>query len=269
MSNALWLSPHLSDAGTVAASSTAGTLSASNVLTAEPTQVWRSTSGSGSYLDFDFGSAAVINAVALIGVNLGGSDTMSVFASNTSNAAARGGAALSTGNAYIGSKSTEASWPFHIVFRKFSNASPFRYWSVTFPSVAGSSVEVGRAMLGAHLQPTLNLDQDFGMEFVSADMRDRTDYNKAMLARRGNAARRFSVLYSHVDQAELLRGFNRIGRLRGNGGDLFFSLDPDDTTYFPEYSMQCTIEGLSMPSVPYFNGSGQMYGVRAQLLEVV
>lgn len=269
MANALWLSPHLSDAGTVSASTTSGSLAASNVLQYEPTQVWRSTAGSGSYLDFDLGTAAVINAVALIGVNLGGSDTMSIFASNTNNATARAGVALSTGNAYIGSKSTESSWPFHIVFRKFSNASSFRYWSITFPSVAGSNVEVGRAMLGAYLQPTINLDQDIGRERVSADMRERTDYNKAMLARRGNSARLWTATYSHVDKAEAERGFDRLSRLRGNGGDFFFSIDPEETTYFPEYSGQFTMEALSMPSVPYFNGSGQMYGFRAQMLEVV
>lgn len=269
MANALFLSPHLSDAGTVSASTTSGSLAASNVLTAEPTQVWRSTDSDGAYLDFDLGTAAAINAVALIGVNLGGSDTMSVFASNTNNATARAGVALSTGNAYIGSKSTETAWPYHIAFRKFSNASTFRYWSITFPSVAGSNVEVGRAMLGTCLQPTLNMDQDIGRDFVSADNRERTAYNKAMLARRGNTARLWTVLYSHVDEAEAERGFAKLARLRGNGGDFFFTLDPDETTYFPEYSGQFTFEQLSMPSVPFFNGSGQMYGVRTQMLEVV
>lgn len=272
MSNALWLDPYLSDLATVSASTTSGSFSASNVQNYEPTKVWRSTAGSASYLDFDFGSGVTVacTAIALIGVNLGASDTMSIFASNTSNASARAGAAISTGNAYVGSKSTESAWPYHIAFRTWSNSTAYRYWSVTFPSVAGSNVEVGRAMLGVYLQPTLNLDVDgIGIEHVSADVRDRTDYNKAMLSRRGNVARRFNVQYSHADRAELLRGFLRLSRLRGNGGDLLFSLDPAETTYFPEYTMQCTIEQLSTPAVPYFNGSGQMWALRSTLLEVV
>jgi hypothetical protein len=270
MANALWLSPYWSDLATISASTTSGSLAASNMQGYEPTQVWRSTAGSGSYIDLDFGASGAIapTAVALIGTNLGASDTMSIFGSNTSNAAARAGAATSTGNAYV-AKSTESGWPYHIAFRKFTNASSLRYWSITFPSVAGSSIDVGRLMFGAHLTPTINLDQDFVIEHVSADMRERTDYNKAMLARRGNVARRFALQYSHADVAETQRGFARLSRLRGNGGDFFFSLDPDDATYFPEYSGQFTLEQLSMPSRPYFNGSGQMWAMRASLLEVV
>lgn len=271
MANALWLSPYWSDLATISASTTAGTLVASNMQNYEPKRVWRSAGGSGSYIDLDFGAGGAIapTAVALIGTNLGASDTMSIFGSNTSNAAARAGAATSTGNAYI-VKSTESGWPYHIAFRKFTNASSLRYWSITFPSVAGSSIDVGRLMLGAHFTPTINLPPDgFAVEYVSADMTERTDYNKAMIARRGNAARRFLLQYNYVNHAEAQRGFGRLGRLRGNGGDFFFSLDPDDTTYFPEYSGQFTIEQLSMPSVPFFDGSGQMWAMRASLLEVV
>lgn len=274
MGNALWLHPYFSDLATISASTTSGSLAASNMQTAEPTQKWTSTAGSGSYIDLDFGASGAIaaTAVALIGVNLGSSDTMSVFASNTSNASARAGAALAGTSPWGSSgKSTESGWPYHIAFQKWSNSTSYRYWSITFPSVAGSSVSVGRLMLGAHLQTTLNFDVDgIGIEHVSADMRDRTDYNKAMLARRGNVARRLGIQYTHTSKAEALRGFLRLSRLRGNGGDLLFTVDPDETTYFPEYTGQFTMEQLMMPSVPAFDASGvQYWSVRTSLLEVV
>lgn len=272
MANALWLSPYWSDLATASASTTSGALVAANVQTAEPTQKWTSTAGSGSYLDLDFGASGAIaaTAIALINISLASADTMSVFASNTSNAAARAGAALAGTSPWGSSgKSTEAAWPHHIGFQKWSNSTAYRYWSVTFPSVTASAVSVGRLMLGAHLTPTQNLDQDCGFDFVSADSTDRTGYNKAMLARRGNVARRFNVTYSQVVRGEAERGFQRLARLRGNGGDFFFSLDPDEATYFPEYSMQCTIEQLSMPAVPFFTAAGQMWAVRSTLLEVV
>lgn len=272
MANALFLSPYWSDLATISASTTSGSLAASNMQTAEPTQVWTSTAGSGSYIDLDFGASGAIaaTAVALINLSIASANTIAVFASNTSNAAARAGAAISSAaSPYPGGKTTEAGWPYHIGFAKWSNSTAYRYWSVTFPTVTGSSVSVGRLMLGAYLQPTINLDQDIGRDYVSADMRERTSYNKAMLARRGNAARLWTILYSHVDEAEAERGFARLARLRGNGGDFLFCLDPDETTYFPEYTGQFTFESLSMPNVPFFNGSGQMYGVRTQMLEVV
>lgn len=274
MANALFLSPYFSDLATVSASTTSGSLAASNVQTAEPTQVWTSTAGSGSYLDLDFGASGSIaaTALALIGLSIANGNTVSVFASNTSNSHARAGSGatlVSAQSPYPGAKSTEAGWPFHIGFRSWSNATAYRYWSVVFPTVTGSSVSVGRLMLGAYQQPAINLDYDIQRELVSADMRERTAYNKAMLARRGNVARLWTVTYSHVDEAEAERGFYKLGRLRGNGGDFLFCLDPDETTYFPEYTGQFTMEALSMPSVPYFNGSGQMYGVRTQMLEVV
>lgn len=242
--------------------------------TAEPTQVWTSTAGSGSYIDLDFGASGAIaaTALALINLSIASANTWSIFASNTSNANARSGGGatfVSAQSPYPGGKTTEAAWPYHIGFASFANSTAYRYWSVTFPTVTGSSVSVGRLMLGAYLQPTLNLDQDIGRDFVSADMRDRTAYNKAMLARRGNVARLLNVLYSHVDKAEAERGFARLARLRGNGGDFLFCLDPAETTYFPEYAGQFTFEALSMPNVPFFNGSGQMYAVRTQMLEVV
>lgn len=274
MANALFLSPYWSDLATISASTTSGSLAATNMQAAEPTQLWTSTAGSGSYIDLDFGASGAIaaTALALINLSLANGNTWSIFASNTSNAHARAGSGATFASAaspYPGAKSTESGWPYHIGFATWSNTTAYRYWSVTFPTVTGSSVSVGRLMLGVALQPTINLDQDIGRDYVSADDRERTSYNKAMLARRGHAARLWTILYSHVDEAEAERGFARLARLRGNGGDFFFTLDPAETTYFPEYSGQFTFEQLSMPSVPFFNGSGQMYGVRTQMLEVV
>lgn len=274
MANALFLSPYWSDLATISASTTSGELAATNMQTSEPTQRWTSTAGSGSYIDLDFGASGAIAATALglINLSIANGNTWSVFASNTSNAHARAGSGatfVSAASPYPGGKTTEAGWPYHIGFAKWANSTAYRYWSVTFPTVTGFSVSVGRLMLGEYLQPTINLDQEIGRDMVSADNRDRTAYNKAMLARRGNAARLWAVTYSHVEKAEAERGFYRLGRLRGNGGDFLFCLDPDETTNFPEYTMQCTFESLSMPSVPWFDGSEQMYGVRTQMLEVV
>lgn len=275
MGKALWLDPYLSDLATISASTTSGTLAASNMQTAEPTQMWTSTAGSGSYIDLDFGASGAIaaTALALINLSIASANTISVFASNTSNAHARAGSGatfVSAQSPYPGGKSTQPGWPFHIGFAKWANTTAYRYWSVTFPTVTGSSVSVGRLMLGAYLQPTINLDQAVGREFVSADMRERTAYNKAMLARRGNVARLWTVIYNSLDRAEAERGFARLARLRGNGGDFLFCLDPDETTYFPEFTGQFTIEQLQMPHAPILNSSGQQaYAVRSQMLEVV
>lgn len=273
MANALWLSPYFSDLATISASTEAGTLEAENMQTAEPTQMWTSTAGSGSYIDLDFGMGFAPTALALINLSLAQGNTVSVFASEVSNADARAGSGatlVSAQSPYPGAKSTEAGWPFHIGFFKWVNTTPYRYWSVTFPTVTGSSVSVGRLMLGQYLQPTINLDQSVGRDYVSADMRERTAYNKAMLARRGNVARLWTVIYNSLDRAEAERGFARLSRLRGNGGDFLFCLDPAETTYFPEFTGQFTFEQLQMPHAPILNSAGQQaYAVRSQMLEVV
>ncbi len=275
MANALWLSPYFSDLATISASTEAGTLEAENMQTAEPTQMWTSTAGSGSYIDLDFGASGAIAAtvLALINLSLANGNTWSIFASNTSNAHARSGAGatfVSAQSPYPGGKTTEAAWPYHVGFAKWTNTTAYRYWSVVFPTVTGSSVSVGRLMLGVALQPTVNLDMGVGREFVSADMRERTAYNKAMIARRGNAARLWTVIYNYVERTEAERGFARLARLRGNGGDVLLCLDPDETTYFPEYTGQFTIEQLVLPNAPAVHPTtGQVYAVRAQLLEVV
>ncbi len=279
MANALFLHPYFSDLATISASTTSGSLAASNMQTSEPTQAWTSTAGSGSYIDLDFGApgapgSIAATALALIGLSLANGNTISVFASNTSNSHARAGSGatfVSAQSPYPGGKSTEPDWPFHVGFAKWSNSTAYRYWSIVFPTVTGSSVSVGRLMLGAHLQPTYNLHQEIGRDMSSADERSRTVYNKAMLGRRGNVARLWTVTYASVIEADAERGFYRLGRLRGNGADFLFCLDPDDTTYFPQRTMQCTLESLSMPNVPKFDPATgkQLYAVRTQMLEVV
>jgi len=275
MANALWLSPYFSDLATISASTEAGTLEAENMQTAEPTQMWTSTAGSGSYIDLDFGASGAIaaTALALINLSIASANTWSIFASNTSNAHARAGSGATfvlAQSPYPGGKTTEAAWPYHIGFAKWTNTTAYRYWSVVFPTVTGSSVSVGRLMLGVALQPTVNLDMGVGREFVSADSRNRTAYNKAMLARRGNTARLWTVIYNYVERTDAERGFARLARLRGNGGDVLLCLDPAETTYFPEYTGQFTIEQLVLPNAPAVHPTtGQVYAVRAQLLEVV
>ncbi|MFO1158420.1 MAG: hypothetical protein U1E60_06250, partial [Reyranellaceae bacterium] len=91
MGNALFLHPYFSDLAVVSASSAASGLPASNVQTADPSQKWRSTSGSGSSLDFDLGTSGALaaTALALIGVNLSATATWFIGASNSSIASAR------------------------------------------------------------------------------------------------------------------------------------------------------------------------------------
>lgn len=274
MGNALWLDPYMSDLATLTgATAASASLGLTNLQGYEPTQKYRSTSLSSQFVQADFTTpgAVACNAVAFISTNLTNGATIRVRASNTDpvSAAAFDQSGI---DVYPGSKSTQPGWPHHIAFAKWTNSTAYLKWRIDFTDGSNPDgyLEHGRMMLGAYLQPAVGLDMGVGRDFASADMRDRMAYNKAMLARRGNVARLWTVVYNYLERTEAERGFARLSRLRGNGGDLFFTLDPDETTYFPEYSGQFTIEQLQMPNAPFVHPTtGQGYAVRAQLLEVV
>lgn len=274
MSNALFLHPYLSDLATVTASSTASGLTPANVQTADPSLKWQSTSGSGSSLDFDFGAGGfAATALALISVNLSAAATWFIGASNASIANARtGGGMIAANNTspWVGGKTAKPDWAHHICLARWANATPFRFWSVVFTDASLTFIEVGRAMVGIPWQPSTNLDQNVGRGWLSADPQERTPHNKLMVDRRGPTARQFDLMCSSADQDEVEDGAGELARLRGNGGDFLFCLDPDHTTRFAQWSMQCVFaSGVRTDGVPFFKNGKQCWAFRASLLELV
>ena len=154
MGNALFLHPYFSDLATVSASSAASGLPASNVQTADPSQKWRSTSGSGSSLDFDFGSGGfAATAAALIGTNLSATATWFIGASNSSIANARAGGGMIAANntsPWVGAKTTKPGWAQHIALARWANAVPYRYWSVVFTDASLTYMEWAKENFGAN-----------------------------------------------------------------------------------------------------------------------
>ena len=276
MANALFLHPYYSDLGTITASTTASGLATSYLQTADPSRKWRSTSITTQWIGIDLGSALAATSLALIGGNLTSAATWKIGASNTNVATARSAPSLTAvtagTSAWIGSKTSNPAWAQHINFAKWANSTGYRYWAID-PTDAGNAdgyFEFGRLMLGVYWQPTLNVDQNVAISWMSADPQERTPYNKLMVDRRGNVARQFDLQFSSVDQDECEDGASELARLRGNGGDFLFCLDPEHTTRFPQWSAQCVFgSGVRKDGVPIFLNSKQCWAYRATLLELV
>ena len=274
MSNALFLHPYHSDLAAVSASSWVADLPPANVQTSDLSAKWRSLAGSGTSLDFDFGAGGIAaTAAAVVDLNLAAAGTWFIGASNASSANARlGGGMIAASNTspWVGGKTTKPAWAHHIAFARWANVTSFRYWSIVFTDASLTYIEASRAMIGVAFQPSSNLDQNVGVSFGSTDQQERTGYNRLLLDRRGNTDRQFDLVYSALDQDEAEDGASELARLRGNGGDFLFSLDPDHPMRFAAWTAQCVFAGrVRKDGVPQFKNGKQCWAFRASLLELV
>ena len=276
MANLVILSPTLSDASTLAASSEVATLPATNLQTLQPKRKWRSGASLTPYLTLDFGAAgAACNGLGVIGHNLTSAATIRVRGKATSNVTVSPAVDTGAVSAWPATgKPSDAYWPQFLAWLSWSNSIAYRYWRVDFADGANPAgyIEAGRLMLGAYWQPTYNFDlSGTPLGFDQIDVQTRTDYGELFTDRRQrSAARRMSLQISASDKRETLDGVAEIQRLRGGHGDVIVCLDPNATTDFHRFSMQAVFTSPQEHQiVPQFNGGDVMFTVALPLREVI
>ncbi len=273
MANALILPSYNFDRATLAMHTgfaAAAGFPLANLQHYDPAKVFRSTATSTTFT-VDFGTGIIATSAAMIGGNLSASAAWTISASNSSASATITVPAFSTATSsmWIGTKPT--TLPFPAAFMSWTNTTAYRYWGfqIVDPAPVAAYLELGRGMLDATWQPTLNLDK-VGKGYFSADIASRGAYNQSLKQRRGSTGRTFDLTFSTVSQAEA-RQAAVIARQQGAGGDMFFSVDPTSTSNFAEESAQ--VEFSSMPrfdDIPLFTTAGQQYwSFRAGLAEIL
>ncbi len=275
MGNVIILSPTLSDAATLVASTAVATLPVTNLQTIQPKRKWRS-SGVTEYITIDFGTAgAACTGMALIGHNLTSAATLRIRAKATSDVTVSPTVDTTALTAWPATgKTADTYWPQYLSWLAWVNASALRYWRLDIADAANPAgyLEAGRFMLGAYWQPTINFDLGgTPLAFDQVDVQTKTDYGEIFMDRRQrSAARRFALQITGADKTEVLSGIAEIQRLRGMHGDVACLLDTAATTHFHRHSMQAVFTAQQEHQIiPQFTANGEMWSVNLPLREVI
>jgi len=276
MGNVVILSPHLSDAATLGASSAVSTLPVANLQNMQPKKKWRSSGITAEYITFDMGSGGVAcTGLALIGHNLTASATIRVRGKATSDVTTSPTVDTTAVSAWPATgKPSDLYWPQYFSWLSWASGGALRYWRLDIADATNTAayLEAGRVMLGAYWQPTINFD--LGGTPLGFDQRDAqiaTEYGQTFTDRLARSAPRlFGLQISAADKTEVLAGIADIQRLRGMHGDVACLLDPAATTHFHRHSMQGVFTSSQAHTiVPQFTSNGEMWSTTLNLREVI
>lgn len=269
------LSPAASDAATVAASSEAAGLPATNLQNVQPRKKWRS-GGTSAYLLVTYSVGVACTAFALVGHNLSGSATVRIRGANSL-------AALTAAPVYdsgvvsawpVTGKPSDTSWPQHTLLKKFSNSTALTYWRIDLADSAPVTtyLEAGRLALGACWQPSINFDlSGTPIGFDISDVQTKSAYGGMFTERRtASPPRIFEIAIYALNKREAFDGIFEIQRLRGMWGDVICCLDPAETTDLHRMTMQGVFTmGGAYTLPPVFDSDGNMYGAGIKLREFI
>jgi hypothetical protein len=244
--NVLFLSPRLSDAATLAASSAVTSLPVTNLQHQEPTKKWRTTGITAEWVTIDAGRDVVWNAAAIAGHNLSATATLRVRGKATADVTSSPSVDTTAVSAWPSSgKHSEPDWPHECSLVRWTNTTAYRYWrlDIADPLNAAAYLDVGRLALGKYFQPGLNADIDGGIGFASTDVQEATPYGQVFTDARPFVARTFDIPFSAANADDVHDGAMELSRLHGLAGDVFCFLDPSSTTRFHKWSMQGLFTG--------------------------
>lgn len=275
MKNLTFLSPTLSDAATLAASSQVSTLPVANLQNMQPKKKWRS-SGTTEYITLDFGAAgAALNSLALIGHNLTSAATLRVRGKATSDVTVSPTVDTTALSAWPATgKPSDSYWNHFLSWLEWSNTTALRYWRLDIADAGNAAgyLQAGRLMAGIYWRPSINFDND-GVPFAfdQKDVQVFTDYGQSFTDMRARSAPRIGQLkHTSLDRREVFDGIADMQRLRGLWGDVVCLLDAAETTDFHRYSMQCLFTTPQSHSLaPYYTANGQMWTALYNLREVI
>lgn len=220
-------------AATATASSEASSdLAASNVLTANPSEIWRSTGVASEWLKFDQGSAVQITCIGLFNFNFTSSATITL----------EGNASDSWGAPTYSQALSLVTDSDSVVLKRlvFFLDETFRWWRITFADAGNSDgyLQIGRVAAGIYYEPPRDIRGNYRFRGADPSVRDRVPgaYVPAVSRRR---FRTVDVSFPYITQAQNDKLFAIFSKI-GNEQPLIVSVNP--TGRATEDSMYCTLE---------------------------
>lgn len=222
----------------------------------------------------NFPTPLACNTAAIIGHNC----------TNTAYCRIKGGADLasvSTGTPAVDSgninmwpttgKPTDEEWPQWSSLIRFSNATPYAWYSIYINDNLNTDVlQIGRLMLDWAFRPIFNIGHNYGISLTLADVQTRTAFNRLYTERRGPPARSFALPLSYISLRDLWDNIFTMSRLYGIYDDFFMCIDPGATTDLHRTMMQCMFtDTLTLESQPVFDSYGNVWKTTMTLLELV
>jgi hypothetical protein len=202
---------------TISATSERAGLPASNVATAQPSQIWRTVGGvTTAQLLIDFGAAVSIGYVYVGNTNMSQTGTLRIRLSAASNLSSPlyDSTALDAG--------VEAE--YRCTFRTFTAVSA-RYLGLDFADAALSYLDVGRVMAGPCFRPEYNFAYGAKREHGDASVRTISENGNDYILR-GVYRRGISFTLPAITTAEWEAHGEPMLRLNGSHLDVVVCLDP-------------------------------------------
>lgn len=233
------------ESGSVVGSSENSSYVATNVVTSNYGNVWRSTAaGAGAQtLTVDLGSAQTIDAVGLGNINFRSTATVTI-AAHTSDA---------WGGPDFGPEAITATGLDGIrrsLYHSLSSSTSKRYWqiSITDNGNPDGFLEVGRWFMGEKVALTDSFDANITINHKFGSVELRTEYDQAYVFSRDRSVD-LSLAWTNIQAAtrsELLTLFRAVSQ---NGKPFFFVFDTTDPA--EAYYVRMSNQGIQETKVDF------------------
>jgi hypothetical protein len=237
MSNLIICNPSVSDAGTITASDTVSGFPATNLLTTQPGEVWRSTDLLNSYLELDLASAQDIKAVWLGYTNLTSGATWRIrMADSQYNLTAFPG--YDSGDIEVWPDGTTTDWDRVHGLHFIDGPVEYRWIRIDIedPTNTDAYIQAGRLIVAETFQPHKNTAWGFGITYQNQVTEMRTMGGASYRA----PAPMFRVAegqLQYMTEPDAYDEFAKLQRLKGSQNPILFVLDPDDEERMQQYTI--------------------------------
>jgi hypothetical protein len=250
------------DAATVTAENEVATLPATNLQTMQPSETWRTSDATDTFIVADLGAALAVDIVALLKTNLTAAATWRV----------RGATSEANLTAAPGYDSTAVGfWPESGLagqavsgFLYLDPAQSFRWWRIDLSDAANPDgyLEAGRLYIDAAWRPARNLSFNWQLGWI--------DDGEPRHARGGQIhpevvprRRRLRFSLDYLTEAEAATAYD-LDRRRGRSADVLVLRDPAHATQLHRQS----VYGLMTVLEPAVNTRFNVYSHRYDVEEL-
>jgi hypothetical protein len=274
MSNVLFGYPVHSDAGEIYSPSISGgswlaALPISNVQDRRLSRVARSTDATTDSTKFevDLGVSRTLKVIALLLPNISSSGTVRV---RSSNSAGSFGSPIYDSTALTVYPSGYTAETIGDITPTFIRAIPAgtaaRYWLFEISDTGNTDgyIDVSRLVLAGGWTPSKNARWGVRLGFESETERSVTDGGSATYNRKP-VRRTFEFVVDNLTDTEAITDAFDLHRLAGTDRQMFFVLDPDDTTHLWKRSILCVMRSLSALEMAYVNRNNTAYQLVEEL----
>lgn len=250
------LSPRLSSAGTLTASSELTTLPATNLQGTQPSKVWRTSTLTSVFLTLDFGAATDVDTLALVRPNFTSAATWRLrLATSQANLTAAPGYDSGSPSVWPATgKPTESGWLQHTCLLRIGSTKTYRWARLDLTDAANTDAyfEAGALLLGLAVSPTYNVGKGWEFGKSAVDAVAMGPYGRTVVEER-DGPRVLAIPLKEMLKADAMGGLGAFLRERKASKPFLICVLPDETTYLhvaTQYGLQ--VGDLAIQQ-PYYN----------------